>query len=171
MGFLSYNLHYYQTELQKLKAAPAAQDSLYHTRQLLRMLDDLTTEGYTELNKQLENEFSGVSRLREHLKRNHAAPFSSPETPAGSSCLPYAGQDIELCAAILQAMHAAATLPDFASNLFADNLHRFCQWIGYDERTAYIFSCATRFCRLFSTPHAAASTFTRGCSAEAPSRR
>ena len=75
MGFLSYNLHYYQTELQKLKAAPAAQDSLYHTRQLLRMLDDLTTEGYTELNKQLENEFSGVSRLREHLKRNHAAPL------------------------------------------------------------------------------------------------
>ena len=139
MGFLSYNLHFYQNELEKLEAVPSAPDSLYLARQLLRMLDDLTDEGYTELNKQLENEFSGVSRLRDYLKRNHAAPFSSPEKPAGRSCLPYARQDIELSAAILQATHAAAAVPESAPTPFADDLRRFCQWIGYDARTAYIF--------------------------------
>ena len=139
MGFLSYNLHYYQNELQKLEVSPATPDNLYHARQLLRMLDDLTDEGYTELNEHLESSFSGVSRLREYLKRNHAAPFSLPESRMSSASLPYAERDIELCTAISQAMHAAAAVPESAPIPFVGKLRRFCQWIGYDERTAYIF--------------------------------
>ena len=139
MGFLSYNLHYYQKELQKLESAPVSQESLYHARQLLRMLDDLTDEGYTELNEQLEITFYGVSRLREYLKRNHAAPFSPPEMRVSRSTLPHSEQNIELRGAISQAMHAAAAVPGYSPIPFAGNLRRFCRWIGYDEKTAYIF--------------------------------
>lgn len=138
MGFLSYNLNFYRNELQKLESAPAAQDSLYHARQLLRMLDDLTGEGYTGLNEQLENAFSGVSRLQKYLEGFHAAPFPPPEKPVRSSALLYTEQDTELRTAILQAMQTAAALPA-APSPFSDRLREFCRWIGYDRRTAYIF--------------------------------
>lgn len=60
MGFLSYNLGFYHDELKKLEKNPATENSIYHARQLLRILDDLADEGYTELNKLLEKEFDGV---------------------------------------------------------------------------------------------------------------
>ena len=134
MGFLSYNLGFYRSELQRLEAAPAAPENVYHARQLLRMLDDLAEEGYTELNAQLESAFSGMSRLREYIKRNHAAPIAFPEKPRRA--LSYSEREMELNCAISQAMRAAA-MSEAAP--VPENLHGFCRWIGYDERTAYVF--------------------------------
>ena len=51
MGFISFSLDYYKAELQKLESAMASEENVYHAKQLLKMLDDLLDEGYTELNK------------------------------------------------------------------------------------------------------------------------
>lgn len=139
MGFLSYNLNFYGNELQKLEHAPATQDRLYRARQLLRMLDDLADEGYTELNEQLEKTLFGVSRLREYLKRNDTAPFSCPKKSADTGALSYSEQDMELHCAMVQVIQAASATPDVPPLPFTDRLHRFCRWIGCDDRTAYIF--------------------------------
>lgn len=54
MGFLSYSLGYYRRELQALAGARPSGESVYRARQLLKMLDDLADEGYTELGERLE---------------------------------------------------------------------------------------------------------------------
>lgn len=139
MGFLSYSLRYYREELQRLENRPASPESLYHARRLLRMLDDLDDEGYTALNGALEQAFCGTSRLRDYLKRHHAAPFSRPPKRADAGALVYPEAETELRGAIARAMQAASAMPEAGPSSFADRLRRFCRWIGYDGRTAYVF--------------------------------
>ena len=139
MGFLSYSLRFYHDALQTLENTPAASDSIYYARQLLRMLDDLTDEGYTALNEQLEAAFRGVSRLQNYLQQHQAEPFLAPENQPDNACISYAPQELELCGAICRAMLEAAALPETASIPFADRLHQFCSWVGYNDRTAYLF--------------------------------
>lgn len=138
MGFLSYCLGYYRQELQALEAAPAAEAGIAHARRLLCILDDLAAEGYTALNERLEAEQRGISRLRAYLHRTHAEPFSFSASPLNAAALPYSAQEAELRCAIQDAVHAARAVPALSSP-FADELERFCRWIGYDENTAYIF--------------------------------
>ena len=40
MGFISFSLDYYKTQLQKLEPVPTSRDSIYLAKQLLKMLDD-----------------------------------------------------------------------------------------------------------------------------------
>ena len=65
MGFISYNLSFYRAELARLAACAADEGTVYRARQLLKLLDDLADEGYTELGDALEADCRGVSRLRE----------------------------------------------------------------------------------------------------------
>ena len=75
MGFLSYNLNFYRDELKKLEDVPATESRTEQVRRLLRMLDDLVDEGYSELNERIEKKFRGVSRMREYLRANRAEPL------------------------------------------------------------------------------------------------
>ena len=68
MGFISYSLDFYYNELQKLDSHVVTEETIYREKQLLKMLDDLIDEGYTELNEKLEESYQGVSRLRKYLK-------------------------------------------------------------------------------------------------------
>ena len=139
MGFLSYNLSFYDHELKQLERHPAAETGIYRARQLLRMLDDLTDEGYTELNTLLEKEIHGVSRLQKYLKENHAIPFRICANCPDAETLSYSEGETELNHAILNAVNAANGFSPIAIFPFADSLGRFCQWIGYDADKAYIF--------------------------------
>lgn len=49
MGFISYILQYYYNALQEIEYGAAAAETIYRAKQLLKMLDDLMDEGYTEL--------------------------------------------------------------------------------------------------------------------------
>lgn len=136
-GFLSYNLRFYRDALRELENTPATREHIYDARRLLRMLDDLTDEGYTELSGAFERAFGGVSRLRAYLHRNHAEPFAAPDgCPDGG--LSYAAQDTELRCAIARAVRATAGT-EAACVPLAERLRRFCEWVGYDDGTAYIF--------------------------------
>lgn len=75
MGFISFSLDYYRKELKKLKNSAVSQEMIYRAKQLLKMLDDLLDEGYTELNETLEESCQGVSLLKEYLRNNNASPF------------------------------------------------------------------------------------------------
>lgn len=138
MGFLSYSMNFYRGELERLETRAPDAAAIYRARQLLKMLDDLADEGYLELNEHLEGELRGISRLRAYLARNHAEPF-----PGGGGIdagnLPYSDAQVELCAAVDQALVAARTCPGDGDVPFADELRRFCRWIGCEEETAYVF--------------------------------
>lgn len=139
MGFLSYNLSFYQEELQKLEHTPATPERINRARRLLRMLEDLSDEGYFELQERMEETFFGVTRLKTYLKSNRAVPFAAPPKQANTKALFYAQRETELCGTIAQAVRTASAMPKAKPTPWADKLRRFCRWIGYDEKTAYLF--------------------------------
>lgn len=139
MGFISFSLDYYKTELQKLESAIVSEETVYHAKQLLKMLDDLFDEGYTELNEKLEEEYHGVSRLRKYLKENNAIPFSVHARSVTEADVKYELNDTELIKAIKELMKSAENSTDVCKDDFLLELIHFCEWIGYKEDTAYVF--------------------------------
>lgn len=139
MGFLSFSLNYYSTELEKLESVTASGESVYHARQLLKMLDDLVDEGYAELSDTLEDCCRGVSRLRSYLKANEAQPFPICRKTADESALCYSDQETELMCAVSELIECAGEQDAVSGDPFIPELLRFCEWIGYEKDTAYIF--------------------------------
>lgn len=107
MGFLSYNLNFYRDELKKLEDVPATEPRTEQVRRLLRMLDDLVDEGYSELSERIEKEFRGVSRMREYLRANRAEPFPAAKNRADAEALSWSEQETELNLTIRHAVWAA----------------------------------------------------------------
>lgn len=138
MGFLSYHLNYYCDALERLESGTAEEGSVYHARQLLKLLDDLADEGYYTLNDTLEERFQGVARLRTYLKKNHAVPFPSAPFPR-ESAMAYACEELELCAVLRSAADQAGMISKGSQEPFLDELCRFCRFVGYEEDTAYLF--------------------------------
>ena len=139
VGFVSFSLEYYKCEIQKLESADATPQTIYHAKQLLKMLDDLLDEGYTELNKTLEESYQGVSRLREYLRSNGAKPFPLYHKAIAETDVVYEKEEIELSMAINELVMYAEESDAESDDAFLAELIRFCEWIGYNEDTAYIF--------------------------------
>jgi len=139
MGFISFSLNFYKKELYELESVTASQETIYHAKQLLKMLDDLLDEGYTELNEKLEVLCQGVSRLRKYLKNNHAEPFPVQQKSASGTDIAYESNEIELVEAINELIVCAEESNEVSNDEFLTELLRFCEWIGYEEDTAYIF--------------------------------
>lgn len=137
MGFISFNLSFYRDELQKLETRDPAPSDIYRARQLVCMLDDLVYEGYTALNEKLEAEFRGVSRLHEYLSKNQAKPFGG--STAKRCDYTYSETETELYRAITQAVNRVAAADGSTAPAFINKLRRFCDRIGYDDGTTYIF--------------------------------
>ncbi len=139
MGFISFSLDYYKNELHKLESALASTETIYRAKQLLKMLDDLLDEGYTELNDALETSCQGVSRLQKYLKDNHADPFPLYCKTTVEADVIYGQDEIELKKAIHELITCAKESNDISDDFFLTALIRFCEWIGYEEDTAYVF--------------------------------
>lgn len=139
MGFISFSLDFYRKELQKLESAAASAETLYRAGQLLKMLDDLMDEGYTELNIALERSYQGVSRLQKYLAENHAEPLPVYRRPPAEAAPAYEQKEVELAAAVDACMEGAENSRDATDSAFLAELLRFCEWIGCQEETAYIF--------------------------------
>jgi len=139
MGFISFSLSYYEKELNQLENADATEETLYKAKQLLKMLDDLVDEGYRELNECLEEKFQGVSRLRTYLKKNGAEPFPMYHKEITESRVSYEALESELTSAIDEMIKKATDFAETSKEPFLTELLRFCEWIGYEDDTAYIF--------------------------------
>ncbi len=139
MGFISFNLEFYKKELQKLKTATVSEESIYRAKQLMKMLDDLLDERYTELNYKLEEAYSGVSRLRTYLADNRIEPFPIYRKPFSATDITYEQRTYELTEAIEELAETAEKSTDVHDDVFLSELVDFCKWIGYEKNTAYIF--------------------------------
>lgn len=139
MGFLSYNMEYFRRELDALEIGFPTTEKVYHAQQLYRILEDLAAEGYHQLNELLETEKCGSSRLQAYLNRNNAAPFSVPHQGPDEKELSYAEREVELAAAIRDAIKSASDQETGERTPFLRELKDFCRWIGYEPDTAYIF--------------------------------
>ena len=75
MGFISFNENYYRRKLEEYENKILSDTKIREAKQLLKVLDDLTDEGYTNLNDTMETDFSCLTRLRAVLHRCGEVPF------------------------------------------------------------------------------------------------
>ena len=127
MGFISFSLDYYKEELQKLDSSAVSQETIYHAKQLLKILDDLVDEGYTELNVTLEESCQGVSRLREYLLNNNASLFPICHKAITETNVVYEQEEIELSRAISELVMYAKDSNTESDDAFLTELIRFCE--------------------------------------------
>ncbi|MCC7574555.1 hypothetical protein KO361_03100 [Candidatus Woesearchaeota archaeon] len=139
MGFISFNLDYYQNNIQELESSPFTEERLYKAKQLLKMLDDLQDEGYSYLRIQLEEKFSGITKLRHYLADNNATPFEISPRIVDTNELIYSGDRFELEAILRKIDNEIQPQPIKEPHPFIEELITFCEWVGYEEDTAYIF--------------------------------
>src|SRR5690606_28811365 len=96
MGFISFSLDYYQNNIQEFESSPVCDERIYKAKQLLKMLDDLKDEGYFYLCDQLEEKYSGITRLRRYLADNHVAPFEITSRIVDTNNLTYSDEKLDL---------------------------------------------------------------------------
>ncbi len=137
MGIVSFHEKYYLRKLEEYENRILSDAEIYNVKQLLKVLDDLTDEGYTSLNDALESDFSCLTRLRNILHKNGATPF-----PINHEKLPdtaYSSRKYELEGLLKDLIVQAGKQGSTSSNPFLKEIHRYCEWIGQDDDTAYVF--------------------------------
>ena len=137
MGFISFNESYYRRKLEEYENRILSDTDIYEAKQLLKVLDDLTDEGYTNLNDTMEEDFSCLTRLRTVLHRCGEVPF--PITHEGPSGTVYEEKEFELYELPGKLTKEADTHSEVSANPFLKEIYRYCEWIGYEEDTAYVF--------------------------------
>lgn len=136
MGFISFNEDWYRGRLAYYENKTLTDRDVYEVRQLLKVLDDLTDEGYTGLNRRMEADFSCLTRLRTLIGNAGACPF-----PVGQAGLPeteYLSQEHELVR-YLDGLTDAAAKTEPAEEPFLGEIDAFSRSIAREKGTAYVF--------------------------------
>ena len=137
MGFISFNEYYYRRKLEGYENGLLSDSDIYEAKQLLKVLDDLTDEGYTNLNNRMEEDFSCLTRLRNVIQKVGAAPF--PIDHERLSNTTYDKEEYELEQLLGELITEAENFSGTSSNPFLVEIRKYSEWIGYEEDTAYIF--------------------------------
>jgi hypothetical protein len=137
MGFMSFNENYYRRKLEEYENKILSDAEIREAKQLLKVLDDLTDEGYTNLNDTMEEDFSCLTRLRAVLHRCGVVPF--PIDHERLSDTVYGKNEYELEALLGNLIEDAGSHSGVSANPFLEEIYRYCEWIGYEEDTAYVF--------------------------------
>ena len=137
MGFISFNEKYYKQRLEAFEHKAMTSSDIYEAQQLLKVLDDLTDEGYTNLNDRMESDFSCLTRLRTVLKNNGATPFLiDHERLPGTS---YNNEEHELEKLLGELIVESNDYSATFINPFLEEIRKYSDWIGYEEDTTYVF--------------------------------
>ena len=137
MGFISFNENYYRRKLEDYENKILSDAEICEAKQLLKVLDDLTDEGYTNLNDRMEADFSCLTRLRAVLHRCEEVPF--PIDHEKLSDTSYGKNEYELEEVLGNLIEEAKKHSSVSANPFLEEIYMYCEWIGYEEDTAYVF--------------------------------
>lgn len=137
MGFISFNEEYYRRKLEKYENKILSDAEIREAKQLLKVLDDLTDEGYTNLNDTMEADFSCLARLRAVLRRCGEVPF--PIDHKRLSDTVYGKNEYELESLLGNLIEEARNHSSVSSNPFLEEIYRYSKWIGHEKDTAYVF--------------------------------
>ena len=137
MSFFSFNENFYRRKLEYYENRSLSNADIYEAKQLLKVLDDLTDEGYTNLNDQMEAHFSCLTRLRAVLQRSGESPFPiDNERLSGTT---YGKREYELEELLGKLMAEADKQAGISGSPFLAEVYHYSEWIGYEEDTAYVF--------------------------------
>lgn len=137
MGFMSFNENYYRRKLGEYENKILSNAEIREAKQLLKVLDDLIDEGYTNLNDTMEADFSCLTRLRAVLHRFGEVPFPIDHEKLSDTV--YGKNAFELEELLGNLIEDARNHSSFSGNPFLEEIYRYCEWIGYEKDTAYVF--------------------------------
>lgn len=137
MGFISFNENYYRRKLEEYENKNLSESDIYAIKQLLKVLDDLTDEGYTNLNEKMEKDFSCLTRLRNILNKSKEEPFSIKHEILSDTL--YSKEEYELRGLLVSLYEEAKHHGGVSVNPFLEEIYSYCNWIGKEEDTAYVF--------------------------------
>ena len=137
MGFISFNENYYRTKLEECENTILSDSDIYTVKQLLKVLDDLTDEGYTNLNEQMEADFSCLTRLRNILRKSNEDPFPIDHERLSDTI--YSKEEYELEELLANLVVESVNNNDTSTNQFLEEIHSYAEWIGWEKDTAYVF--------------------------------
>ena len=137
MGFLSFNEQFYQRKLDQYENRSLSETEIYDVKQILKVLDDLADEGYTFLNERMEADFACLTRLRAILQKSGSAPFPLDHERLSDTI--YGKEEYELQGLLTSLIKEAGEHRNTSVNPFLTDIAQYCDWIGYEEDTAYIF--------------------------------
>ena len=137
MGFISFNENYYCKKLEEYENKTLSDAEIREAKQLLKVLDDLSDEGYTNLNETMEADFSCLTRLRAVVHRCGEVPFPIDHKRLSETV--YGKDEYELEAMLGNLIKDARSHSGVSANPFFEELYRYCEWIGYEKDTAYVF--------------------------------
>ena len=137
MGFISFNENYYRQKLEEYENRILSHADILEAKQLLKVLDDLSDEGYTNLNDTMEADFSCLSRLRSVLQQCGESPFPIDHERLTEPV--YGTDEYELEALLGNLMESADNHSALSANPFLEDIQRYSEWIGYEKDIAYVF--------------------------------
>ncbi len=137
MSFISFSLNYYKNKIEHYENDDLSENEIYEAKQLLKILDDLLDEGYTYLNQKLEEDFKGVTRLKNIISSHNEKPFAVLSRPNFETN--YGDTVYELNRYLSVIENRGETSRERIENSFFDDIADYCKWIGYDNNTAYVF--------------------------------
>lgn len=137
MGFISFNENYYRRKLEEYENQCLSDSDIYAVKQLLKVLDDLTDEGYTNLNERMEADFSCLTRLRNILCKSYESPF--PINHERLSDTEYSIEEYELEGLLANLDEESRHYNGGSANQFLSEIHSYAEWIGWEKDTAYVF--------------------------------
>lgn len=136
MSFISFHENYYRRKLEIFENKILSRNNVYEVQQLLKILDDLTDEGYTNLNNYIEKEFLCLTRLRRLLEKSSVSPM--PVEHAKIPQISYCTREYEL-KELIKLVINAKKINSVSNNPFLAEIYCYSKWIGYGKDTAYIF--------------------------------
>lgn len=137
MGFISFNEKYYQQRLEVFEQKDMTSSDIYEAQQLLKVLDDLTDEGYTNLNNRMESDFSCLTRLKTILRNNGVTPFLINHERLSDTS--YNNEEHELEKLLGELIMESNNYSTTSINPFLEEIRKYSDWIGYEEDTTYVF--------------------------------
>ena len=137
MGFISFNENYYRRKLEDYENRPLSEPEIYEVKQMLKVLDDLTDEGYAHLNDRMEADFSCLSRLRTILQKCKESPF--PVDHERLSDISYSVEEYELEGMLGKLVTESRGQCGVSNNTFLPAIRQYSEWIGFEQDTEYIF--------------------------------
>lgn len=75
MSYISYLTNHYKEMIESLKQRRLSSNEILLAKRYLKLIDDLSDEGYTEAELAIQSRFNGITRLKQILKTHDSLPF------------------------------------------------------------------------------------------------
>lgn len=137
MSFISFNLDYYKNKIEQYESHPCNAEEVYEAKQLLKMVDDLVDEGYTELFDKINRNYDGIARLHRIISANNEEPFIL-EKPIEQE-IAFDDEQIALDDYLEELISHSLGEGMRSTNPFLNEITAFCDWIGDNKDQAYVF--------------------------------